>query len=178
MQFLCPCSIERPVDHERPLMKSLVNQDVVFRAKTKTSWQSGNDVSTTEPAGPIHACDIGKTAWPAFCHWITTNLGGVVATLARDEGPDRRMVECLECPLERVDAVSLANGVAAVKITMRVKQRSHIFEVPAPSWLRLHYNAAGFVTVLEIGYEQGKMALRFAGSPPLGRAFTANSWGE
>jgi hypothetical protein len=52
------------------------------------------------------------------------------------------------------------------------------FDVAAPSWLRVHYNGAGLITVLEIGYQEGKMVLRFAGAPALGSGFTANSWGE
>ena len=159
-------------------MKSLVNDKVVPPAGPESSWRPADHFSTPEPAGPIHACDIGKTAWPAFCRWVTENLAGVVTTLVRDEGPDRRIVECLEHPLERVDSVLLANGVTAVKVSMRINGLCHVFEVTAPSWLRLHYNAAGFVTVLEIGYEEGKLALRFTGSPQLGSAFTANSWGE
>lgn len=169
---------QRAAGHERQFMKSLTNEDIVLPAGSATSRQFGNHASGTEPPAPIHACDIGKAAWPEFCHWMTANLAGVVTTVVRDEGPDHRIVECLKCSLEQVDSVLLANGVTAVRVSVRVNGNCHLFEVPAPSWLRLHYNAAGFVTVLEIGYEEGKMGLRFTGSAPLGTAFTANSWGE
>jgi hypothetical protein len=88
------------------------------------------------------------------------------------------MVDCLDRPLERVEAVVLPNGVTAIKITVQVNGKSHFFEVAGPAWLRLHYDAAGLVTTVEIGYAEGKLTLRFTGPVAPGAVFTANSWGE
>jgi hypothetical protein len=127
---------------------------------------------------PIHAQDIGKGAWPAFCRWLTANLSGVNTTIVRDEGSDNPMLECQERPLESLQAVVLPNGVNAVKVSVRIDHQSHVFEAPGPEWLRLHYNAAGFVKTVEIGHADGKMTLHFTGSPAPGAVFTENSWGE
>lgn len=127
---------------------------------------------------PINAYEIGKDAWPAFCGWLTTALHGVNTTVVRDEGSDRQMVDCLDRPLQQVEAVVLPNAVTAIKITVQMNGKSHFFEVAGPSWLRLHYNAAGLPTTVEIGYAEGTLALRFNGPPAPGAVFTANSWGE
>ena len=127
---------------------------------------------------PINAHEIGKNVWPAFCGWLTANLRGVTTTIVRDEGSDRRMPECLNRPFERMEAVVLANGANGIRVAVQMNGKSHWFEVAGPTWLRLHYNAAGFVTTVEIGYADGKLALRFTGSPVPGTVFTANSWGE
>jgi hypothetical protein len=127
---------------------------------------------------PISAYDIGKGAWPAFCSWLTAALHGVKTTIVRDEGADRHIVDCLDRPLEQIEAVVLPNAVIAIKITVQMNGKFHFFEVAGPSWLRLHYNAAGLPTNVEIGYAEGRLALRFNGLPAPGAVFTANSWGE
>lgn len=143
----------------------------------KRPGASSNGASTRGPE-PINAYEIGKGAWPAFCGWLTTALRGVKTTVVRDEGADSPMVDCLDRPLEQIEAVVLPNAVTAIKITVRMNGKSHFFEVAGPSWLRLHYNAAGLPTTVEIGYAEGRLALRFNGPPASGAVFTANSWGE
>lgn len=140
--------------------------------------QSTSSGSASKSCEPINAHDIGKNAWPAFCKWLTTSLSGVKTTIIRGEGSDKPIVECLERPLESLDAVVLPNGVSAIQVSVRINRQAHVFEAAGPAWLRLHYNAAGFVTTVEVGHADGKMTLRFAGSPGTGAAFTANSWGE
>lgn len=153
-----------------------VKREPVPVAKTSSAVPSGT--ASTPTAEAINAHDIGKSAWPAFCSWLTASLHGVKTSIVRDEGDDRRMVDCLDRPLEQIEAVVLPNAVNAIKIGVKMNGKSHYFEVAGPSWLRLHYNAAGLPTTVEIGYTEGKLALRFNGPPPPRAVFTANSWGE
>lgn len=161
---------------------SLKSREVVRGRETSPSTNaphapSGKGALTRIPE-TIDAHEIGKSAWPAFCGWLTTALRGVRTTIVRDEGDDRRIVDCLDRPLEQVEAVVLPNSVNAIKITVQMNGKSHFFEVAGPAWLRLHYNAAGLPTTVEIGYAEGRLALRFNGPPAPGAVFTANSWGE
>lgn len=160
-------------------MKSLKSREparlgeAALPARTSTS-----EVPSNHAAEPIDAHEIGKSAWSEFCGWLTKNLGGVRTTIIRDEEDDTRKVDCLDRPLERIEAVVLPNGVNAIKVTVQMNGKSHFFEVAGPAWLRVHYDAAGLVTAVQIGYGDGKLTLRFSGPLAPGVVFTANSWGE
>lgn len=153
-----------------------VKREPVLVAKTSSAAPSGTAARSVPEA--INAHDIGKSAWPAFCSWLTASLHGVKTSIVRDEGDDHGMVDCLDRPLEQIEAVVLPNAVNAIKIGVQMNGKLHFFEVAGPCWLRLHYNAAGLPTTVEIGYAEGKLALRFNGPPTARAAFTANSWGE
>ena len=126
----------------------------------------------------FHAHEIGKNSWAPFCRWLSANLHDMRTSIIRDEGSDIPVVECLDRPMERAEHVTLANGVSAINVSVRMDGKEHNFEVAGPSWLRLHYNAAGFVVRVEIGYPEGKLVLIFTGKPATGAIFTGNSWGE
>lgn len=153
---------------------------VSITASDKKAAACSSPSGSTSRSGsePINAHDIGKSAWPAFCKWLTANLSGVNTTIVRDEGSEKPMVECRERPLESLQAVALPNGVSAIKVSVRIDHQAHVFEAPGPEWLRLHYNAAGFVKTVELGHTGGKLTLHFTGSPAPGAVFTENSWGE
>ena len=126
----------------------------------------------------IHAHEIGKDVWPAFCRWMTANVSGVLTNIIRDESGGSPTVECMDRELKSIDLVLLPNGVSAIQVTVAIHGRTHIVEAPGPEWLRVHYDAAGFVMRVEIGYQEGKLLLSFTGALPPGAVFTANSWGE
>lgn len=137
-----------------------------------------SESAVTQHSIAIHAQEIGKDAWPEFCRWMTATLAGVTTNIVRDEGNDRAMVECLDRELKSIDHILLPSGVNAIHVTVDIGGKPHRFEVAGPCWLRVHYDAAGFVIRVEIGYEEGKLILSFTGSPAPGTIFTANSWGE
>jgi len=151
---------------------------VTNRHESSPAHLSASTGASARGSNAINAHDIGKNAWPAFCHWLTTHLFGVETTIVRDAGSDQPVVECLERPLESLASVVSPNGVPAIHVTVRINRQPHTVEVAGPTWLRLHYNAAGFITRVEIGYGDGKVTLRFTGSHSSGSVFTANSWGE
>jgi hypothetical protein len=156
--------------------KTPVEADSVRQSAARV-WSE--EQKPVEPsAEQIDAHEIVRSSWSAFCQWLTTNLAGVSTTIVRDEGADRRMVECLERRLDQIESVQLADRVTAIKISINLNGSEHLFEVAGPSWMRVHYNAAGFIRLLEIGYDEGKLVLRFTGVPSPGPVFTANSWGE
>lgn len=128
----------------------------------------------------IQAHEIGIAAWAPFCDWFTKRFKDVETTIERieDRNGQRRITECMDRPLERVAAEVLADGVTGIHVAVRYNGRRRVMEVAGPRWLRLHWNAAGWPRVLEIGYDEGRLALRFTGSIPPGPIFTANSWGE
>lgn len=126
----------------------------------------------------IHAHEIGKDGWAEFCRWMTANVSGVLTNIIRDEGSSGPTVECIDRELKSIDYVLLPNGVSAINVTVAVHGKPHVFEIPGPEWLRVHYDAAGFVMRVEIGYQEGKLLLSFTGALPPGAVFTANSWGE
>ncbi|MGE5322098.1 MAG: hypothetical protein ACM3SW_04520 [Actinomycetota bacterium] len=136
-----------------------------------------SEVGTQVPES-FHAHEIGKKAWVPFCGWLSATLSGMRTSIIRDEGSDIPVVECLDRPLVGAEPVVLANGVSAINVSIRMDGKVHTFEVAGPSWLRLHYNAAGFVVRVEIGYPEGKLMLIFTGKPAPGTIFTGNSWGE
>jgi hypothetical protein len=128
----------------------------------------------------IQAHEIGMAAWASFCEWFTKRFKNVETTIQRIEERDGqgRITECLDRPLERVAVEILADGVIGIQVAVRYNGRHRVMEVAGPRWLRLHWNAAGWPKVLEIGYSEGRLALRFNGRIPPGPIFTANSWGE
>ncbi len=145
-----------------------------------------NSLKTFEPAEmapvrhkeAIHAHEIGRDGWPAFCRWMTASVSGVLTNVIRDEGSGSPTLECIDRELKSIDAVVLPNGVNAIQVTVAMDGKPRVFEATGPEWLRVHYDAAGFVMRLEIGYEEGKLILSFTGALPPGAVFTANSWGE
>lgn len=143
----------------------------------ETGSKPGSKTATRTPES-FHAHEIGKNAWVPFCRWLSANLCGMRTSIIRDDGSDIPVVECLDRPLEQAEPVLLANGVSAINVSVRMDGGVHTFEVTGPSWLRLHYNAAGFIVRVEIGYAEGKLLLIFTGKPAPGAIFTGNSWGE
>lgn len=148
-------------------------------AQTQISAQPGRP-QLVEKEGAIQAHEIGMAAWAPFCDWFTERFKDVETTIERIEERDgqRRITECLDRPLERVAAEVLADGIIGIHVAVRYNGRRRVMEVAGPRWLRLHWNAAGWPKVLEIGYNEGRLALRFTGNIPRGPIFTANSWGE
>jgi len=144
--------------------------------------------TATQPGKPqlveknkaIHAHEIAVAAWTAFCNWFSQRFKGVETTIERLEERDgeKHITECIDRPLERVATQVLADGVTGILVTVRYNGKRRVLEVAGPRWLRLHWNAAGWPQVMEIGYDEGKLALRFTGSISPGPIFTANSWGE
>lgn len=128
----------------------------------------------------IHAHEIVMAAWTSFCSWFSQRFKGVETTIERMEERDgeKHITECIDRPLEKVATEVLADGVTGIHVTVRYNGKRRVFEVAGPRWLRLHWNAAGWPQVLEIGYDEGKLALHFTGSICPGPVFTANSWGE
>lgn len=144
--------------------------------------------TSAQPAGPrlvekppaTRAHEIALAALTQFCKWFTARFRGVQTTIERTENRDggRQITECIDRPLERVTVDTLADDVTGIHITVRYNGKCRKLEVAGPRWLRLHSNAAGFPEILEIGYEEGKLALHFTGGLSPGEVFTANSWGE
>jgi len=144
--------------------------------------------TATQPGKPqlvkkseaIHAHEIAVAAWTAFCNWFSQRFKGVETTIERMEERDgeNRITECIDRPLERVATEVLADGVTGIHVTVRYNGKRRVLEVAGPRWLRLHWNAAGWPQIMEIGYDEGKLALHFTGGISPGPIFTANSWGE
>lgn len=130
-----------------------------------------------EKAEAICAHEIVKSAWGTFCNWFSSTFHDLETSIERSEGGERM----LECRDHRFDSLSTAlqpDGVLDIKVAVGYDGRGRTLQVSGPEWLRLHYNAAGWPTLLEIGYEEGKLALRFNSAATSGRTFTGNSWGE
>ncbi len=131
-----------------------------------------------DASSAIVAQEIAAAVWPAFCRSFSNRCHGVCTTVERVEQPEERKIECMDRPLDELVAVVLENGVTAIHVTVGTNSKRRTFAAPGPHWVRLHYNAAGIPTTLEIGYSVGTLTLRFTGPIPAGPAFTANSWGE
>jgi len=127
---------------------------------------------------PIAAHEISGARWQEFCNWCSAKLRGIVTDIERDTGEELRTVECRQQPLEQIAAREMANGVTAIDVKVLVNGKPRIFEIAGPSWLRLHCNSAGFPTLLEIGYEEGKLVLHLTGATVAAPVFSGNSWGE
>jgi hypothetical protein len=150
--------------------------------------QVAEAATPSQPAKPelvrsvqaIQAHEIGTAVWAPFCEWFTKRFRDVETTIERIEDRDgqRHITECFDRPLERLAAERLADGVLGISVAVRYNGKRRVLEVAGPRWLRLHWNAAGWPRVLEIGYDEGTLALRFTGSISPGPVFTANSWGE
>lgn len=130
-----------------------------------------------EKAEVICAHEIVKSAWGSFCNWFSNNFHDLETSIERSEAGER-MVECREQRFESLSTALQPDGVLDIKVAVGQAGKQRTVQVSGPQWLRLHYNAAGWPTLLEIGYEEGKLALRFNSAATSGRAFTGNSWGE
>jgi hypothetical protein len=167
---------DEPLTGEMVGIMNALRKPVVREAKD-------TDKSDLQQAGPITrqaivAQEIAAAVWPTFCRSFTANFHGVCTSVERVEDPDQRKVECIDRPLEELVAATQENGVMAIRVTVAENTARRTFAVPGPYWVRLHYNAAGMPTLLEIGYSEGTLSLRFTGPAPVGLSFSANSWGE
>lgn len=145
---------------------------------TENAIESPKSGPVTGAGNAITAQEIAAAVWPTFCRSFTASYHGMCTTVERVEDPEERKIECMERPLEQLGAVILESGVMAIHVTVGSNSRRRAFVAPGPRWVRLHYNAAGIPTILEIGYSTGTLTLRFTGPVPAGAAFTGNSWGE
>ena len=129
-------------------------------------------------ARAIVAQEIASAVWPAFCRAFTAAYHGVCTTVERVEEPERRRIECIDRPLQQIVAVTPENGGTAIHVKVGANSKQRTYVASGPHWVRVHYNGAGIPTLLEIGYEDGRLTLRFTGPTPAGSVFTENSWGE
>ncbi len=151
----------------------------VSASQDETATQPGK-LELVEKSKSIRAHEVAVAAWTSFCNWFSQRFKGVQTTIERIEERDgeKHITECVDRPLERVATEVLADGVTGIHVTVRYNGKHRVLEVAGPRWLRLHWDAAGWPQVMEIGYDEGKLALRFTGSICPGPTFTANSWGE
>ncbi len=131
-----------------------------------------------EKGQAIRAHEIAKSVWEPFCAWFSSSFHDLDTTIERSEGAERFIVECRDQRFDSIRMATQPDGVLDIKVVVGYDRKKRTVEVSGPQWLRLHYNAAGWPTLLEIGYEEGTLALRFSGAARLGPTFTGNSWGE
>ncbi len=159
-------------------MNALKITDPVLQQPDSSAAKPAESKAVPEASSAIVAQEIAAAVWPAFCASFSNRCHGVCTTVERVEGPGQGKIECIDRPFDQLLAVVLENGVTAIHVTVGTNSKRRTFAAPGPRWVRLHYNAAGIPTILEIGYSEGTLTLRFTGPIPAGPAFTANSWGE
>lgn len=160
-------------------MNSVRVSEVRSRSNSAAAPQEqGSTAGLAAQLEPIAAHEISARYWQGFCQWCSQNMQGIVTDIERDTGTELREVECLQQPLQKISARVLANGVVAIDVTVTMHDKPHVFEIPGPSWLRVHCNSAGLPIALEIGYEEGKVVLHFTGTTASAPVFDGNSWGE
>lgn len=133
--------------------------------------------TASEPSIAEDVRDIGAVNWPAFCSWLMQNFHGIEATIERCEG-NACVTEFHDASLVFLAPRILANGVRALSIGVEINNQRRNLNVMGPQSLCLRSNAAGYPTLLEIGYPEGKVVLHFDGVIVPSPGYTANSWGE
>jgi hypothetical protein len=116
--------------------------------------------------------------WETLCSWLTRDLAGIKATIARRLSDGEWGLECDSHPLDSMTTHKTPNGVRIISIGVRLDGRTKLFEVAGPNSLALHWNAAGWLVRVEFGYDEGELALIFSGQMDPQKQSTGNSWGE
>ena len=118
------------------------------------------------------------TPWKALCAWLTRDLRGMETTIERRDKNGEWATECVSSPLESVTTHWTVNGVQVISIKVRMNGNPRLFEVTGPNLLELRRNAAGWPVKVELGYEEGRLALLFSGQMEPQRWPSRNAWGE
>jgi hypothetical protein len=113
-----------------------------------------------------------------LCAWLTRDLKGMEASIERRDKNGEWAVECVSSPLESVTARWTANGVQVISIKVRMNGNPGLFEVAGPSLLEVRRNEAGWPIKVELGNEEGRLALLFTGQMETQRWASRNAWGE
>jgi hypothetical protein len=118
------------------------------------------------------------TPWKALCAWLTRDLRGMEASIERRDKNGEWAVECMSSPLESVTTHWTGNGVQVISIKVRMNGKPGLFEVTGPNLLEVRRNAAGWPIKVELGFEEGRLALLFSGQLEPQRWASRNAWGE
>lgn len=121
---------------------------------------------------------IAVAEWPSFCDWFSQAFHGIEISIERRQAGGEVVALCRDRPFKRVTASLLQNRVGAIRVVVEARARDRIFDVPGPKKIRLHVNAAGWPTQLEIACEAEQVFLLFTGETKSRPTYTGNSWGE
>jgi len=116
--------------------------------------------------------------WPEFARWLTTSAHGMVGTLELVDSSGNNAIEVRERSFAGLSARTLENGVCALTFQFDPPPRRTRLDLAGPRGLTIHRDAAGYPTLLEIEYAEGRAILHFGSLPTLKERFTGNSWGE
>jgi hypothetical protein len=141
-------------------------------------------VINCEPAPPAakpastEPTQTQAAVWEPLCRWLTRDLRGMETTIERQDKDGEWLVECVSGFLDSVTTHETANGVRVISVRARLNGKTRLFEFPGPNSLGVRRNAAGWPVRVEVGYEEGRLALLFSGQMDPQRRSSRNAWGE
>jgi hypothetical protein len=134
--------------------------------------------ATMQSASSLREVKPNVDKWESLCGWLTQELRGIMTTVERREGDGDWVVECLSSPMESVTTRVTSNGIRVLSVSICMNGHRKLFEISGPNSIGLRRNAAGWPLRVDLGYEEGRLALIFSGQMDPQRRSSSNGWGE